>query len=270
MKNGAKSFHIGRYKDAVEAARLDKKSQWMHLSDKPEGVYLMLSNYNKPLALVRRDNVIEFMAPRWVLHSLQSTLASFRKYTDLHLNVAPMSCDIHGTVVKGKEDSILDLRTPEIPYYPGLKINLLSGEEIDPPTFRVAPVIDPRSRYQFSIAFKQWVDMLATRLKLGVFSAVKFDSASSPCWDSARVLDTIVHSIKDNKCPVEVMEWLLCGMAEARSGGVMTTDETKLIEFVVHPLFTPLSIMHGVYGDEARDSYISTLIGQLYLKGEKS
>lgn len=268
MKNGAKSFHIGCHKGAVEAARLNKKSQWMHLSDKPEGVHLMLSNYNKPLAIVRRDNVIEFMAPRWVLHSLQSTLGSFKKYTDLQLNVAPMSCDIHGTVVKGKRGSRLDQRTPEIPYYPGLKIHLLSGDEIEPPTFRVAPVIGARDRYQFNIAFNEWVTLLATRLKLGVFSAVKVDSSSSPCWDSARVLDTIVHSIKNKDCPIEVMQWLLYGMADARAGGVMTTDEVKLIEFVVHPLFTPLSIMYGLYGDEARASYISTLIGQSYLKNE--
>lgn len=233
-------------------ARARQISQWLSARFVSPGVYsLYLDNINAELARLTSDNVITFTLPTWMLSSTSMTLKALSKYLPVgfvHLKDPKTPVYQSMEVVSTLPDS-----NTAVEYYRGAKINLLTGECLNRPTYLVATAI-PSRLDEFDKAYCQWVEGIKHRVRMGVMDSIGVDGAPLPCWNSPTNLDRIVKAMRDNTYDIGLLSDIKSSLAVIDS-----PDGSPSYIDLLEQLLVPLKRLYGVYGEAVRYEYIDIL-----------
>lgn len=217
-------------------------SQWLSANRNESGGYDLMVNRTLLLGTVHHDDTLEFVASHWGIGQIIRTLRSIRQYFPVNLyvdgeNRSPIELlGVHRWQINGYE------------YFPGMKINLLTGECVNPPTFYVAPV-DNDMKAEFGGKLESFLDGITDRQRIGVFDSLDVDVYSVPVWMDLSTLDRFVYCIRHQ-------DWPLPALRDIKQSLIMENDAAGAADIILTRLYNmPLMRLYGVYGPEVTREY---------------
>ena len=228
-------------------------SQWLSAKRNESGGYDLMVNRTLLLGTVRRDDTLEFAASHWGIEQVMRTLRSIKTYL-------PVTFYIQG---EGRSPvALLGVDQWQMnghEYFPGMKINLLTGECMNPPTFYVADAV-PEVKAEFDSKLSSFLDGIAHRQRIGVFDSLDVDVHSMPVWMDLSTLDRFVYCIRRQDWPMtalrDIKESSGTELRYIKDSSGTGGDIKSCANILLSKLYrVPLKRLYGCFGPEVIHEY---------------